>query len=151
MALACALNLPYIHTPGRAKAGFLIDACQQAGIRAVLIEVGGGRSLDTQYHQAVLNGLVNLMQTVELLEGDPAPGPEPYIFRRKDIISAPCAGLFQPAVQLEQRVQEGDCLGVIVPLLDENGVEVLSPRDGIMLYLRREPVVGEQDSLVHII
>ena len=59
--------------------------------------------------------------------------------------------MIKPAVQLEQRVQEGDCQGVIVPLLDENGVEVLSPRDGIVLHLRREPVVGEQDSLVHII
>ncbi len=48
--MACALNLPYIHTPGRAKAGFLIDACQQAGIRAVLEEFRESRKTCDQLY-----------------------------------------------------------------------------------------------------
>jgi predicted deacylase len=149
--LARTLNLPYIHTPRRAKSGFLVDTCQQAGIRAILIEVGGGRSLDTQYHPAVLRGLVNFMRAVGILEGEPVPGPEPYVFRSKEIVSAPCAGFFHPVVHLGQRVQEGESLGVITALLSEGGVEISAPRAGLVLYLRKEPVAGEQDSLAHIV
>jgi N-alpha-acetyl-L-2,4-diaminobutyrate deacetylase len=151
LALARALNLPYIHTPRRTKSGFLVDTCQQFGIRAVLIEVGGGRSLDTHYHPAVLDGLTNFMRAVGILEGQPAPGPEPYVFRRKDIVPAPCAGFFHPLVKLGHRVQEGAPLGLITALLSEESMEITSPRGGIVLYLRKEPVVGEQDSLAHIV
>jgi predicted deacylase len=151
LALARTLNLRYIHTPLRTKSGFLVDTCQQAGIRALLVEVGGGRSLDTHYHAAVIDGLTNFMRTVGMLEGEPAPGPEPYIFGRKDIVPAPCAGFFHPVVQLGQCVQQGDPLGVITALLSEESVEIPSPREGIVLYLRKEPVIGEQDSLAHIV
>jgi hypothetical protein len=143
--------LRYIHTPGRTKSGFLVDTCQQTGIRAILVEVGGGHSLDTQYHPVVLGGLVNFMQAVGILEGKPVPGPEPYVFGCKDVVPAPCAGFYQPAVQLGQFVQAGDSLGVITALLSEEGIGIPSPRAGIVLYLRKEPVVGEQDSLAHIV
>jgi N-alpha-acetyl-L-2,4-diaminobutyrate deacetylase len=149
--LARALNLSYIHTPGRTKSGFLVDTCQQSGIRALLIEVGGGRSLDAQYHSVVLDGLTNFMRVVGILEGEPAPGPEPYVFAHKDIVSAPCAGFFHPVVRLGQRVQEGDSLGVVTVLLSEDSFEIPSPRTGTVLYLRKEPVIGEQDSLAHIV
>jgi predicted deacylase len=151
LALARTLNLRYIHTPGRTKSGFLVDTCQQTGIRAILVEVGGGHSLDTQYHPVVLGGLVNFMQAVGILEGKPVPGPEPYVFGCKDVVPAPCAGFYQPAVQLGQFVQAGDSLGVITALLSEEGIGIPSPRAGIVLYLRKEPVVGEQDSLAHIV
>jgi predicted deacylase len=151
LELARALNLPFIHMPAPTKAGFLVNACQQAGVHALLIEIGGGRSLDRQYHQMVLDGLVNVMRTVGILAGEPLRGPEPYVFRRKDIVAAPCAGFFEPTVELGQRVREGDQLGVVTPILAEAGVEVRAPRDGLVLYLRRELSVGEQDSLVHIV
>lgn len=151
LELARALNLRFIHTPGQTKAGFLVNACQQAGVHALLIEVGGGRSLDAQYHREVLDGLVNLMRAVGMLPGDPVRGPEPYVFARKDIVSSPCAGFFQPAVRLGEHVREGDPLGTVTPILAEEGLEVRAPRDGIVLYLRREPSVGEQDSLVHLV
>jgi predicted deacylase len=151
LALARTLNLPYIHTPRRTKSGFLVDTCQQTGIRAIMIEVGGGHSLDTQYHPTVLDGLANFMRAVGILEGEPVPGPEPYVFGSKEVVSAPCAGFFQPVVQLGQYVQAGDSLGVITALLSEESIEIPSPRAGIVLYLRKEPVVGEQDSLAHIV
>ncbi|MGD8997682.1 MAG: succinylglutamate desuccinylase/aspartoacylase family protein [Anaerolineae bacterium] len=151
LALARTLNLPYIHTPQRTKSGFLVDTCQQIGIRAIMVEVGGGHSLDTQYHPAVLDGLANFMRAVGILEGEPVPGPEPYVFGSKAIVSAPCAGFFQPGVELGQHVQEGDPLGYVTALLSEVRVEILSPRAGTVLYLRKEPVIGEQDSLAHIV
>lgn len=151
LALARALNLRYIHTPQRTKSGFLVDTCQLSDIRAILIEVGGGRSLDVQYHRAVLDGLSNFMRAVGMLEGEAIPGPEPYVFERKDIVSSPCAGFFRPAVELGQRIEAGERLGTITPLLSENDVEITSPREGIVLYLRKEPLVGEQDSLAHLV
>jgi predicted deacylase len=116
-----------------------------------MVEVGGGHSLDTQYHPAVLDGLANFMRAVGILEGEPVPGPEPYVFGSKAIVSAPCAGFFQPGVELGQHVQEGDPLGYVTALLSEVRVEILSPRAGTVLYLRKEPVIGEQDSLAHIV
>jgi predicted deacylase len=98
----------------------------------------------------VLYGLVNFMRGVGILDGEPVPGPEPYVFHRKEIVPAPCAGFFRPGVRLGQCVQEGDSLGVVTALLSEGGFEIHAPRGGIVLYLRKEPVVGEQDSLAHI-
>lgn len=150
--LARALNLRFIHLPRRTKAGFLVHACQEAGVRALLIEVGGGHSLDWIYHQEVIDGLVNGMRTVGMLAGDPVRGPEPYVFDHKEIVPAPCAGFFEPAVELlGRRVRQGDSLGTITPILAESGVDVPTPRGGIVLYLRRALSVGEQDSLVHVV
>lgn len=149
--LARALNLRFVQTPGQAKVGFLVNACQQVGVHAVLIEVGGGRSLDRHHHAMVVEGLTNAMRSVGILAGDPAPRPKPYVFTRKDIVPAPCSGFFEPAVELGQHIQRGDLVGAITPLLAETGTDVVSPRDGIVLYLRREPAVGEQDSLVHLV
>lgn len=149
--LARALNLRFIHIPGQTKWGFLVDTCQEAGVHAILIEVGGGRSLDKQYHQAVMDGIINALRFVGILAGDPIRGPEPYVFQRKDIVSAPRAGFFQPAVELGERVRKGECVGSITPILAETTIEVTAPHDGIVLYRRREVAVGEQDSLVHIV
>jgi len=149
--MAQSLNLPFIHLPGTIKAGHLVHACQQSGVHAVLVEFGGGRSLDMQYHQQVVDGLKNLMRSVGMLDSEPLPGTEPYIFRHKDIVSSPCPGFFDLAVELGQRVREGDRLGFVTPILSGSAVEVKSPRDGIAIYVRRELSVGEYDSLVHIV
>lgn len=151
LELARALNLHFIHTPKQTHSGFLVDTCQEAGVHAVLIEVGGGRTLDKQYHQAVIDGIVNLLRAVEMLAGDPHCGREPYIFVEKDIVPAPCAGFYQPVVELGERVTQGDRVGTIVPILAEEGFDVTAPRSGIVLYRRREVAVGEQDSLIHIV
>jgi len=151
LELARALNLHFIHLPAQSDAGFLVNACQQSGVHAVLVEVGGGRTLDRQYHQPVIDGLMNAMRSVGLLAGSPEPGPEPYIFQRKDIVSAPCPGFFKPEVELGYRVREGDLVGVVTPILADTDIEIVSPRSGTLIYLRRELSVGEYDSLVHIV
>lgn len=151
LELARALNFHFIHTPGKPKVGFLVDNCQDAGVHALLIEVGGGRSLDWFYHELVVEGVMNAMRAVGMLTGPPAPSPEPYVFTQKDIVPAPSSGFFEPAVELGQRVRAGDRLGTITPILAEEGIQVHASRAGIVIYLRREPAVGEQDSLVHIV
>lgn len=149
--LARALNLPFIQLPERTKAGFLVDACHQAGIRAVLVEFGGGRSLDRQHHRPVLDGLLNLLRSVDMLAGNPTSGEEPYVFRQKEIVSAPSAGFLDLAVELGQRVHKGELIGTITPILAETCIEVRSPREGIVIYLRRDLSVAEYDSLIHIV
>ncbi|UCF27573.1 MAG: succinylglutamate desuccinylase/aspartoacylase family protein [Chloroflexota bacterium] len=146
-----ALNFPYIHTPNTTKTDFLVDACQRIGIRAALIEVGGGRTLDRQYHKTVTDGLFNVMKEVGILAGDPIKGTKPYIFKHKYILSAPCAGFFISSIKLGQKVRKGDHIGAVTPLLTGSEVRIQSPRDGLVLYLRREPAIEEQDSIVHII
>lgn len=148
---ARALNLPFIHTPKTTKTDFLVDACQRIGIRAALIEVGGGRTLDRQYHQTVTDGLLNVMKEVGILDGDPTKGMEPYIFEHKYILSAPCAGFFTPSVKIGQKVSKGDHIGSVSSLLAGSEVRIQSPRDGLVIYLRREPAIEEQDSIAHII
>ncbi len=148
--LARSINLNYIHIPQITKGGFLVDYCLQAEIQAFLVEVGGGRTLDLQYHEPVIDGLLNLLRLVEVLPGKVVEGPEPYVFRRKDLVPATRAGFFQPSVSLGQHIHEGGNLGTITPILGE-AIQVQSPRDGTILYLRREPAVAEQESLVHLV
>jgi len=145
------LNFDFIHTPKSTKADFLVDACQRIGIQTALIEVGGGRALDSEYHQKVTDGLLNVMKAVGILAGDPIKGTEPYVFEHKYIVSAPCAGFFKPFVKLGQKVRKGDHIGTVTSLLADSGTRIQAPRDGLLLYLRREPAIEEQDSIVHII
>jgi predicted deacylase len=151
LELARALNLPYIHVPDRTKWGFLVDTCQEAGIRAVLIEIGGGRSLDIHYHSAVTDGILNALRVLRMLDGDPIAGPEPYIFNTKYIVPAPTAGFFEPRVALGQQVRQGDQVATITPILARTPITVETPQAGLVLYRRREVAVGEQDSLFHLV
>ncbi len=149
--LARSLNLEYIHTPGVTDGGFLVDYCLRAGIRSILIEVGGGRSLDHQYHDAVIEGLMNLMRSVGILPGEIVAGVEPYIFEHKELVPSPCAGFFCPEIALGDMVQDGDRLGVVSALLGAEETEIRAPRSGKVIYLRREPAVSEKESLVHLV
>ncbi len=150
LALARSLNLPFIHTPEGTKPRFLVSSCQQAGIHAVLVEFGGGRSLDRQYHERVKDGLKNALRFAGVLSGEVEQGSEPYIFQQKQIVPAPVAGFFESAVQLGQHIRTGDIIGSVTPLLAERSIDVPSPHDGTVLYLRREPAVAGQESLAHI-
>jgi predicted deacylase len=149
--LARALNLRYIHVPGQTKWGFLVDTCQEAGVHAVLIEVGGGRSLDTHYHDAVSAGILNALRTLRMLDGEPVAGPEPYVFHQKHIIPAPTAGFYEPRVSLGQDVSQGEEIAAITPILARTTISIEAPHDGLVLYRRREAAVGEQDSLIHLV
>jgi predicted deacylase len=91
------------------------------------------------------------MKAVGILAGDPIKGTEPYVFEHKYIVSAPCAGFFKPFVKLGQKVRKGDHIGTVTSLLADSGTRIQAPRDGLLLYLRREPAIEEQDSIVHII
>jgi len=148
VGLLAYLNIPYIQVRDPGYRG-LIALCSERGITAFLIEVGRGHSLDLRYLPRLLDGLVNFMRAIGLLSGPAEEGVEPYIFTKKYILPAPAAGFFQGAVELGSRVKRGTCLGHITPLFAAD-IPILSPQAGIVLYLRREPVVNEGDSLVHL-
>lgn len=149
--LARSLNLPFIHTPEPGKNGFLVNACQENGIAALLIEVGGGHSLDREHHRPVQEGLVNLMRRVGTYSGSPTAGGDPRIFTEKTIVPAPAAGFFLSQVQLGQELVQGDMLGEIFPVLGDDALQITTPRAGVVLYLRRAPLLSEKASLVHLV
>lgn len=149
LELASKLNIPYIHRTG-SLAGSLVYKCQQEGIKAFTLEVGQGRSLNTSYLPQVRGGLLNFMRAIGMLCGPVQQSTEPHVFTQKELVPSPVAGFFEAAVELGQRVEEGDVLGHVTSIFASHSTPVSAPRAGVILYLRREQVVSERESLVHI-
>ncbi|MFQ6058707.1 MAG: succinylglutamate desuccinylase/aspartoacylase family protein [Anaerolineae bacterium] len=149
LELATKLNIPYIHRTG-SVVGSLVYKCRQDGIKALILEVGQGRSLNAPYLPQVRDGLLNFMRAIEMLSGPVQQGEEPYVFTQKELVPSPVAGFFETAVELGQRVEAGDLLGHVTSIFASHSTPVSAPRAGVILYLRREQVVSERESLVHI-
>lgn len=149
LELASRLNIPYIHRTD-SVIGSLVYKCRQEGIKAFILEVGQGRRLNAPYLLEVRGGLLNFMRAIGMLSGPVQQSEEPHVFTQKELVPSPVAGFFETAVELGQRVEEGDPLGHVTSVFASHSIPVLAPRAGVILYLRREQVVSQQESLAHI-
>ncbi|MFQ5794185.1 MAG: succinylglutamate desuccinylase/aspartoacylase family protein [Candidatus Bipolaricaulia bacterium] len=151
LSLLAYIGLPYIHRVRGLSYHHLTAVCAEHGVNAFTVEIGQGRHLDHRHLASVKEGLLNFLRAIELLPGPATAGEAPRVFVEKRIVSAPHSGFFTAKVDLGTRIEAGDLLGHIEPILGGTDIPIPAPCGGTVLYLRRQPPVGEGDSLAHIV
>lgn len=143
--LASLYNPSLIETTG--ISGNTGEAVNLYGIPCLMIESGAPypiREKDVAYH---LEGAVNVLKHLKMLEGVPTKY-NPPVDPPSQRIWAEKGGVWRRNVEAGQRVKKGDNLGIVCNLLGETIQRAVAPYDGVVSFLRVHYSVNSGDSLL---
>jgi predicted deacylase len=154
-AMARAFNQPIVWGTTPALEGRSLSVARDASVPAMYAEYGGGGRCDPRGVAAYVEGCLNVMALLEMIDADvPACRVEHTVEDARaesghmQICNpSPVSGYFEPAVELGQRVAAGEVLGTVMDVLGGASCEVRSQHTGIVLVLRTFPRVLAGESV----
>lgn len=153
---ADAMGLPWsILVPAGFEPRSFSAACDDAGVRMVATELGGGGAVSPDVVSAADQGLRRLLAHWGHVE-QPGSGPPPSSrwlrLDQESAVQTPSRGLFEPTAALGDAVDVGDPLGWVHPVeeLFRESIPVTAPRAGVVAVVRRPPLVELGDHLFHL-
>lgn len=114
--------------------GGLCEAANRSGISSVMPEAGHSGKIQESAVGFLLNGTLNVMRYLGMLEGAPKMS-KPKEFYAQHLVKAGSAGFFRPIVDLGVDVSRGQPIGHIRNIFGEIIEEVTSPVDGVFDFL----------------
>lgn len=139
--------------------GRSLSAAYEHGVPGIYCETTGTGGCRDEDVAAYVQGVKNLMTHLGMLDGDVQPPrgqrvvedptPESGHLQVKNV--TPVGGLFRPAVDLNDRVSEGDLLGQVVDLFGRVQFECRTDTSGAVILVRHLARVEPGDSLVVVI
>ena len=157
--MARAFNLPLIWGTDWRLEGRSLSVARDAGVPAIYTEYQGGGRCNPDGVQAYVDGCLNVMGELGMIDRPDAPAGAPLIVEddrpgagHMQIQNpAPCSGFFEPSVELGGVIGEGELLGTVCDPLGGNAAEVRSKNRGMVIVLRTFPRVEEGDALAVVI
>ena len=135
--------------PGRS-----ITAALELGVPCLYTEAAGAGRARPQDVNCFTRGVLNVMQHLNMLAGEPAAAPTPQHLlgdgNMDEVMSAPMAGYFRPRVALLQEVQSGQLVGTIHDPLGAVLAALHAEKDGIVIMRRGVHRVHSGDGLIHL-
>ncbi len=139
-----------------ADARSLSGAADRNAVPNLATELGGGGTVGLDALRVGDAGTRRWLAHVGLLESGAAPPAAPTRFLRvrdrRDFVTAPMDGLFEPRVGLGDEVKAGDIAGVVHPVDDpeRDGAEVRFTTEGVVLCRRVPARAIRGDHLFHV-
>jgi predicted deacylase len=141
--IIAALDPAEMAAPGRA-----CTARARAGRRAVMAEAGANGILDpvsTAYH---LNGVLNVMTLLGMLEGPPIPSTRDQVVTGRYLwIETPRPGLLHARAEPGMRVAEGQILARILDVFGDEIAQIRAPAAGLVLWRINHGMAGEGEKV----
>ena len=106
------------------------------GVPSLTVELGGGMIDQTPYFERGITGIENIMRTLGMLDGEPAPPPEQIVVHEITMVRLKAGGfLYTEAPPLGEEITGGAVLGRVVSPYTFEELEVIrNPVDqGIMI------------------
>jgi predicted deacylase len=147
-ALAEAYGIPTI-VGTTALRGGTYGAAAAMGKAAILTEAGGQGLLDEESTTIHVRGVQNVLRSLGVLPGAPAPA-QPVYYDRFVWLAAEQECVYYPKVRVGQEVREGDLLAEFRDLFGERIGELRSPASGPVLFLVTSPAINKNDPLMAI-
>jgi predicted deacylase len=150
--LAVAFGLPYVTRVERGTSpvgGTTSAAAADAGIPAVIAEVGGRGLLEPDAVDAHVVGIGNVLRTLGMLPGSPAgPSRPQHLVERFVWLRSTHAGWWQPVVRAGDLVAAGDPLGDVEDLFGDRLERIEAPEDGVVLFITSSPAMAADGLLL---
>lgn len=151
-AIAVAFNLPYVVREERREGGLrglTTSAAAEAGIPGVIAEAGGRGLLEAEAVELLAGGVRNVLRRLEMLPGEPEPPPTDQ--RRVGAfiwLRSANEGWWDSAVDAGDEVAEGQLLGRVRNLWGDALEDIVSPQDGVILFVTTSPAVAADGLLL---
>ncbi len=123
------------------------------GTRCLVVEMGVGMRLTRDYGEQLTEGILNLMKSEGMWDGEVKCTHTPIVSRDKvEFLNANTAGIFMPEAQHSGYVKAGQLLGIIAdPLTGGICERITAPADGLLFTLREYPVVYPGSLLARVL
>ena len=125
------------------------EAVNRYKIPCIMTESGAPypvRETDVSYHY---RGVMNLMRLLGMLEGETVLSNPPVDPPSKRVYALH-GGIWRMNVEVGQKVQKGERLGVVSSLIGEELQDAISPLKGVVSFLRTSLSVNEGDTLFYV-
>jgi len=150
--LARSFEVPVIIS-SNLRDGSLREAAAEFGIPMLLYEAGEALRFDEISIRAGVNGIVNVMRTLEMIPPSRSKSKkhiEPVVARSSAWVRASDSGMLRSMIPLGGRVKKDTLLGVVSDPFGELETQVVSSTNGIVIGRTNLPLVNEGDALYHI-
>jgi predicted deacylase len=162
-AIAMAFGLPYVLTVDKpvqpSKGSSSYAAAAEKGVPSILAEAGGVGQMQEDAVELLVNGVVNVMRHLGMIAGEhPHLNPLPNkgeegsatVLTKFEWIYTKCTGVWYPKVGAGDVVKEGEHIGTVKDLFGDTLENLVSPVNGVILFLTINPSVLEGGLLMGI-
>jgi predicted deacylase len=154
-SMARVFNLPFVWGTSAELNGRSLSVARDAGVPAIYVEYLGGISPCPEGRARCVEGCLNVMGCLGILDRDPPPcaveetieDPRPQSGHMQICNPAPITGFFEARVKLGQTVAVGDVLGSVSGISGDETRDVLSQQAGRVIVLREYPRVNAGESI----
>lgn len=152
MEMALAYGLPHLIpiADDGGLAGTSISAAARIGVPGVVPEVGGIGQLQPDAVDQHLEGLQRVLLHLGMLEGGYVAPPAPALYREFRWVRVPRGGFFRKRIVAGDQVRAGHSMGSLVDLWGDPIDEVISPVDGVVLFVTTSPAIADDGLIVGI-
>lgn len=153
--LARQLNVDFvwIHAAATVLQSTLAHSLNELGTRCLVVEMGVGMRLTRAYGEQLTDGILNLMRTQGMWDGETKHPRTPIVSRDEvAFLNANAPGIFMAEAQHSGWVKKGQLLGIIAdPLTGEEAERITAPAAGLLFTLREYPVVYPGSLLARVL
>lgn len=155
--LAVKLNLDFvwIHDAATVLESTLAHSLNSTGTPCLVVEMGVGQRINHKMCHRLVNGILNLMASMEMWKEatDDETLPKPIVCKgdRVSFLNAETSGVFLTELKCGTVVAAGEQIGEIVePLSGRVLSRVIAPKEGFMFTIRAYPIVYEGSLMARI-
>jgi len=158
--MSLAFNLPInLGHESNAERARSLSVARDAKVPAIYTETGGGGSCDAASIDDCVQGCINVMASLGMMQPAPCTSHVKYIVEDPRDNSghlqiqhpSPMEGFFDPLVELGQPIKQGDRIGTVCDVWGERVETVCATETGIVLMLRWFRHVNAGDALAAIL
>lgn len=152
LKLAEKFNAPFTFLQNKAPVGSLRKILNARNIPVIVFEGGKSCEIDEEVVEFGVNGVLNVMDVLEIRRKTPDEGNETKTTFITDSrwVRAKYSGMFQPVIKNGTEVVVNQLLGYINGPFAQFQKKIVSPIRGHVICLNRTPVVYKGDALFHI-
>ena len=156
--LAMVFGVPYVLTVSKpvqlSKGQSSYAAAAEKGIPAILAEAGGVGQMQEDQVELLVNGVRNVMMHLGMLPEDlrlkRGDRKKPEVLTKFEWVYTKEAGMWYPKVAAGDPVKKGKVIGRVGDLFGDTLEKIVSPVDGVVLFLTINPSVLENGLLMGI-
>ncbi|WP_247729930.1 succinylglutamate desuccinylase/aspartoacylase family protein [Halovivax limisalsi] len=145
VAMCRAADLPYAVGVSSEFGGSMGTELIDEGIPSAVVEAGGLGHISPEYYEMNVHAIENIAKEVGVLNGEPTTDGEFSVHSGSDWHHASAGGFFEPNVDCNDEVSEGDELARITNVEGEVVETFVAQYDGILVCMRSYPMVRPGD------
>jgi uncharacterized protein len=133
-----------------AASRYLENTASTRGKPSITAEAGHAGTVEHEDVQALVDGCLNVMRYLQMLDGAPKTVEAPVWIERVETIASDATGIFYPLVKRGTYVQKGARVGYVTDYLGRTILEAKAPESGVVLFIRAVPSMTKGETIANI-